>query len=77
MIDAIYDNRGRIIYNGDKRICSNCNFDMDESLDNFDPNNYAVPTKKNRYEQIFSSETAYQMTSFLMGVIKRGTAKKY
>ncbi len=75
LIDAIYDNRGRIIYNGDKSICNNCNFDMDESLDDFDLNNYAVPTKKNRYEQIFSSETAYQMTSFLMGVIKRGTAK--
>ena len=30
---------------------------------------------KNNSERIFSQDSAYQMTSFLMGVIKRGTAK--
>ena len=31
---------------------------------------------KNKYIQIFSEETAYQMTSILEGVVQRGTAKK-
>ena len=75
LIDAIHDNRGRIIYNGDDSICNKCNLEINENLDNFDPDAYALPEKKNKYQQIFSSESAYQMTSFLMGVIERGTAK--
>ena len=31
---------------------------------------------ESNYEQIFSPQTAYQMTSILEGVIKRGTGKK-
>ena len=34
------------------------------------------PEIKNRYKQVFSSQTAYQITSLLEGVIKRGTGKK-
>ena len=34
------------------------------------------PEIKNNYKQIFSPETAFQMTSILEGVILRGTAKK-
>ena len=34
------------------------------------------PEIKNNYKQIFSPETAYQMTSILEGVVQRGTAKK-
>tara|TARA_Y100000816_G_scaffold273207_1_gene239342 strand:- start:376 stop:903 length:528 start_codon:yes stop_codon:yes gene_type:complete len=34
------------------------------------------PNIKNSYKQVFSSQTAYQVTSLLEGVIKRGTAKK-
>jgi penicillin-binding protein 1A len=34
------------------------------------------PKIKNNYKQIFSPQTAYQMTSILEGVVKRGTGKK-
>ena len=34
------------------------------------------PEIKNNYTQIFSPETAFQMTSILEGVVQRGTAKK-
>ena len=34
------------------------------------------PEIKDNYKQVFSPQTAYQMTSILEGVIKRGTGKK-
>ena len=34
------------------------------------------PKIKDSYKQVFSSQTAYQITSLLEGVIKRGTGKK-
>ena len=34
------------------------------------------PKIKDTFKQIFSSQTAYQITSLLEGVVKRGTAKK-
>ena len=34
------------------------------------------PEIKNNYKQIFSAQTAYQITSLLEGVVKRGTGKK-
>ena len=33
------------------------------------------PKIKDRYEQVFSNQTAYQITSILEGVIHRGTGK--
>ena len=35
-----------------------------------------LPTIKNNQKQVFSEETAYQMTSILQGVVQRGTGKK-
>ena len=72
MIDVIYDKEGKIIFNGDKRKCLRCNINVDDysSL-----SQYELPEIKNNSDRIFSKESAYQMTSFLMGVIKRGTAK--
>ena len=35
-----------------------------------------LPQIKNNYKQIFSPQTAYQMTSILEGVVQRGTGKK-
>ena len=34
-----------------------------------------VPMITDEFKQIFSPETAYQMTSLLEGVVKRGTGK--
>ena len=72
MIDVIYDKEGKIIFNGDQRKCLKCNINVDDysSL-----SQYELPVIKNNSDRIFSKESAYQMTSFLMGVIKRGTAK--
>ena len=72
MIDVIYDKEGKIIFNGEKRKCLRCNINADDysSL-----SQYELPIIKNNSDRIFSKESAYQMTSFLMGVIKRGTAK--
>ncbi len=72
MIDVIYDKKGKIIFNGDKRKCEKCNIKKD-NYSSF--RQYELPKIKNNSERIFSEDSAYQMTSFLMGVIKRGTAK--
>ena len=68
IIDRIQDSQGNTIFKNDKRFCDNC----DEI--SFDGNN--VPIIKNNFKQIFSPQTAYQMTSILEGVIERGTGKK-
>ena len=68
LIDRIQDSEGNTIYNNDKRSCVNCDSISYLSDD--------YPELKNKYIQIFSEETAYQMTSILEGVVQRGTAKK-
>tara|TARA_Y100000748_G_scaffold96845_1_gene80716 strand:- start:702 stop:1571 length:870 start_codon:yes stop_codon:yes gene_type:complete len=68
LIDRIQDSEGNTIYNNDKRNCTNCD-QISYLSDDF-------PEIQNNYKQIFSPETAYQMTSILEGVVKRGTAKK-
>ena len=68
LIDRIQDSEGNTIYNNDKRSCVNCDAISYLSDD--------YPELKNKYLQIFSEETAYQMTSILEGVVQRGTAKK-
>tara|TARA_Y100001958_G_C21089263_1_gene442896 strand:- start:79 stop:948 length:870 start_codon:yes stop_codon:yes gene_type:complete len=68
MIDRIQDSEGNTIYNNQKRKCFNC--DKISYLSN------DYPEVKTNYKQIFSEETAFQMTSILEGVVKRGTAKK-
>ena len=68
LIDRIQDSEGNTIFNNDKRKCINC--DQISYLTN------DYPEIKNNYTQIFSPETAFQMTSILEGVVQRGTAKK-
>ena len=68
LIDRIQDSQGNTIFNNDKRKCINCN------QISYLTNDY--PEIKNNYTQIFSPETAFQMTSILEGVVQRGTAKK-
>ena len=68
LIDRIQDSEGNTIYNNDKRSCVNCDAISYLSDD--------YPELKNKFIQIFSEETAYQMTSILEGVVQRGTAKK-
>ena len=75
IIDAIYDNNGNFLFKGDKRKCLNCNISIKSDLETSTINNFEIPKIQNNKKNIFSSESAYQMTSFLMGVIQRGTAK--
>ena len=68
LIDRIQDSEGNTIFNNDKRKCVNCDQISYLTSD--------YPEIKNNYMQIFSPETAFQMTSILEGVVQRGTAKK-
>ena len=67
LIDRIQDSIGTTIYNTENRKCHDCDktsYLVDE-----------VPKITDNFIQIFSPETAYQMTSILEGVIKRGTGR--
>ncbi len=68
IIDRIQDSEGITISNNEKRFCENC--------DKISFNGNNLPTIKSNYKQIFSPQTAYQMTSILEGVIQRGTGKR-
>ena len=67
-IDRIQDRRGKTIFNADKRKCKGCkeiSYLKEE-----------VPSIEDNRQQIISSETAYQITSMMEGVIQRGTGRK-
>tara|TARA_B100001123_G_scaffold306048_1_gene341909 strand:+ start:1 stop:1068 length:1068 start_codon:yes stop_codon:yes gene_type:complete len=67
-IDRIQDRRGKTILKADKRECIGCqeiSYLKEE-----------IPTILDNRTQIISPETAYQITSMMEGVIKRGTGRK-
>ena len=68
IIDRIQDSEWNTIFNNEKRYCENC--------DQISYTGVKDPIIKNKYKQIFSPQTAYQVTSLLEGVVKRGTGKK-
>ena len=68
LIDRIQDSEGNTIFNTEKRKCEKC--EQISFLSDY------VPKISDNFIQIFSPETAYQMTSMLEGVILRGTGKK-
>ena len=68
IIDRVQDSEGNTILNNEKRTCMNCD------QISFTGNSY--PKIKSNYKQIISPQTAYQITSLLEGVVKRGTGKK-
>ena len=68
LIDRIQDSEGNTILNNEKRMCINC------KQISYTSNDY--PEIEYNYKQIFSPQTAYQMTSLLEGVVQRGTGKK-
>ncbi len=67
LIDRIQDSEGETIVNNENRRCNKCD-QISYLSDNY-------PTISDNFEQIFSPETAYQITSMLEGVVKRGTGK--
>ena len=68
MIDRIQDSEGNTIFNNEKRKCANCD------QISFLSNNY--PEIEDQFLQIFSPQTAYQMTSILEGTVQNGTGRK-
>ena len=68
LIDRVQDSEGNTIVNNEMRLCKNCQQISFLSED--------FPSIKDNHKQIFSEQTAYQMTSILEGVVKRGTGKK-
>ena len=68
LIDRIQDSEGNTIYKTEERKCNNC--------ENISFLSNDVPSIKNNSKQVFSPQTAYQITSILEGATKTGTAKK-
>ncbi len=68
IVDRIQDSQGNTIFNNEKRFCENC--------DKISFKGKNIPIIKSNFKQIFSPQTAYQMTSILEGAIERGTGKR-
>ena len=68
LIDRVQDSEGNTVLNNEKRTCMNC--------DQISFTGKEFPEIDNNYKQVFSAQTAYQITSMLEGVVKRGTGKK-
>ena len=68
LIDRIQDSEGKTIFKNDKIKCIDC--------DQISYLGSDYPSIKSNYKQVFSPQTAYQMTSILEGVVQRGTGKK-
>ena len=67
LIDRVQDGEGQTILNNENRKCDKC-----EQI-SYLSNKY--PNIKDDFEQIFSPQTAYQITSMLEGAVQRGTGK--
>ena len=68
LIDRVQDSEGNTILNNENRTCLNC--------DKLSYTGKDFPNVGNNFKQVFSPQTAYQITSLLEGVVKRGTGKK-
>ena len=69
LIKSIYSKKGNKIYGSNIKSCENCN--LNKIFKNND-----LPKILNNQEIIVDPKIAYQVTSMMEGVIKRGTAKK-
>ena len=68
LISRIQDRRGKTIFQKKDKKCFGCDKFIDSKIE--------FPKIVNTGEEVFSKETAYQMTSILQGTVERGTAKK-
>ena len=68
LVDRVQDRYGRTVYQHDQRVCNDC------KLASLDPG--AAPRVISNRERVMDPVTAYQLTSMMQGVVKRGTAKK-
>lgn len=68
LVDRVQDRWGRTIYRHDQRVCNDC------QLASLDPS-FAPAIVSNR-QRVMNAITAYQLTSMMEGVVKRGTAAR-
>jgi len=68
LISRIQDRRGKTIFKLENKKCKGCDKFLNDSSE--------FPTFEYKNERVLSEETAFQMTSILEGVVKRGTGKK-
>ena len=69
IIQSVYDKRGKIILNNEQKKCINC-IQVKDNL------NYEIPIINNSEKIILDKVIAYQITSMLEGVVKKGTGKQ-
>ncbi len=69
MLDRVQDSTGKTVYSHDNRACPECG--MDEWAEGMMPSE--LPDER---DVVVSPVTAYQMTSMLEGVVKRGTGRQ-
>ncbi|WP_435259133.1 penicillin-binding protein 1A [Thioclava sp. FR2] len=67
LVDRVQDRYGRTVYRHDQRKCSDC------QLASLDPG--ASLKLVSKRERVMDAITAYQLTSMMEGVVKRGTAR--
>ena len=67
LVDRVQDRYGNTLYRHDQRNCVDC------SLPELPAG--AAPTIQSNRERIMNAVTAYQLTSMMEGVVKRGTAR--
>ncbi|MEO1264643.1 MAG: penicillin-binding protein 1A [Pseudomonadota bacterium] len=68
LIDRIQDRWGRTVWRHDERACNACSAEAWQGQEE--------PTVPDDRRQIVDPHTAYQMTSMLQGVVRRGTATR-
>ncbi|MFN7224526.1 MAG: penicillin-binding protein 1A [Paracoccaceae bacterium] len=67
LVDRVQDRFGRTVYRHDQRVCEDC------QLASLNPGDALRLTSKR--ERVMDAITAYQLTSMMEGVVKRGTAR--
>jgi penicillin-binding protein 1A len=68
LVDRVQDRYGKTIYRHDQRVCEDC---AEPNL----PRGAGVRVDSNR-ERVMNAVTAYQLTSMMEGVVKRGSASR-
>ena len=71
IIKSVYSRNGKQILNNSNKKCKDCIIDKI----NFEKN-YSIPKINNNLNEVIDPKIAYQITSMMEGVVKRGTAKK-
>ena len=69
IINSIYSKEGKKLFNSNSKKCKNCKLKRINK-------NFKIPNIINNYEYSIDPKIAYQITTMMEGVVKRGTAKK-